>query len=54
MIIPQDWLHIFKYNYRQIAADLSKQKALDSDPRSIKQIVLQGVGGGADNTKIKL
>ena len=28
--------------------DLSKQKALDPDPRAIRQIVFQGVVGGAD------
>ena len=28
--------------------DLSKQKALDPDPRAIQQIVFQGVAGGAD------
>ena len=30
----------FKDNYRLIAVDLSKQKALDADPRAIQQIVL--------------
>ena len=44
----------FNDNYRLIAVDLSKQKALDADPRAIQQIVFQGVVGGADNTKIKL
>ena len=29
-----------------IAVDLSKQKALDADPRAIQQRVFQGVGGG--------
>ena len=38
----------FKDNYRLIAVDLSKQKALDPDPRAIQQIVFQGVVGGAD------
>ena len=33
--------------------DLSKQKALDTDPRAIQQIIFQGVAGGADNRKIK-
>ena len=33
----------FKDNYRLIAADLSKQKVLDADPRAIKQIVFAGV-----------
>ena len=43
----------FKDNYRLIAANLSKQKALDSYPRAIQQIVFQGVVGGADNHKNK-
>ena len=43
----------FKDNYRLIAVDLSKQKALDADPRAIQQIVLQGIAGVDDNTKIK-
>ena len=43
----------FKDNYRLIAVDLSKQKALDTDPRAIQQIVFQGVAGGADNSKIR-
>ena len=44
----------FKDNYRLIVVDLSKQKALDADPRAIQQIVFQGVVGGDDNTKISL
>ena len=44
----------FKDNYRLIAVDLSKQKALDADPRAIQQIVFQGVVGGAAGTKIRL
>ena len=44
----------FKDNYRLIAVDLSKQKALDADPRAIQQIVFQGVVGGDNNTKIRL
>ena len=43
-----------KDNYRLIAVDVNKQKALDADPRAIQQIVFQGVGGEADNTKAKL
>ena len=43
----------FKDNYKVIAADLSKQKALDADPRTIQQIVFQVVGGD-NNTKIWL
>ena len=32
----------FKDNYRLIAVDLSKQKALDADPRAIQQIIFIG------------
>ena len=28
----------FKHNYKMIAIDLSKQQALDADPRKIQQI----------------
>ena len=35
----------FKNNYRIIAVDVSKQKALDTDPRAIQQIVFQGKAG---------
>ena len=44
----------FKDYYKLIAVDLSKQKALDADPRAIQQIVFQGVVGGENNTKIRL
>ena len=44
----------FKNNYKLIAVDLSKQKALDADPRAIQQIVFETVVGGAGNTKIRL
>ena len=44
----------FKGDYKLIAVDLSKQKALGADPRAIQQIVFQGVVGGANNTKIRL
>ena len=44
----------FKDNYRLIAVDLSKQKALDADLRAIHQIIFQGVVGGAAGTKIRL
>ena len=33
---------IQKKNYRLIVADLSKQKALDADPRPIQQIISTG------------
>ena len=42
----------FKDNYRLIAVNLSKQKALGADPKAIQQILFQGVVGGDDNTKI--
>ena len=32
----------FEKNYRLIAADLSKQKALDADSRAIQQIIFIG------------
>ena len=35
-------LFIWKKNYRLIAVDLSKQKALDADPRVIQQIIFTG------------
>ena len=34
-----------KDNYKLIAVDLSKQKALDADPRAIQQILFQGKAG---------
>ena len=33
---------LFKKNYKLIAADLSKQKALDADSRAIQQIIFTG------------
>ena len=36
----------FEKNYRLIAADLSKQKALDADPRAIQQIIFTGTTSG--------
>ena len=44
----------FKDNCRLITVDLSKQKALDADPRAIQKIAFPGVVVGADNTKIRL
>ena len=44
----------FKDNYRLIAVDLSKQKALDADLRAIQQIVFQAVVGVDNGTKIRL
>ena len=43
----------FEKNYRLIAADLSKQKALDVDSRAIQQIVFTGkINAGVNNTRI--
>ena len=36
----------FEKNYRLIAADLSKQKVLDADPRAIQQIIFTGQASG--------
>ena len=47
-------LSYFRDNCRLIAVDLSKQKALDADPRTMQQIVFEGVVGRADGTKIRL
>ena len=47
-------MRFFKDNYRLIAVDLSKQKALYADPRATQQMVFQGVVGEADNTKTRL
>ena len=52
MIIRQA-IYQIKYNYKLIAVDLSKQKALDAAPREIQQILFQGVAGGENKTKIR-
>ena len=44
----------FQDNYRLIAVDLSKQNALDADPRAIQQLVFQGVVEGDNVTKTRL
>ena len=44
----------FKDNYRWTAVDLNKQKALDADPRAIRQVVFQGFVWGNGGTKIRL
>ena len=44
----------FRENYKLTALDLSKQEALDADPRAIQQTVFQGMVGRDDGTKIKL
>ena len=36
------YLAYFKNNYRLIAVDLSKQKALDADKRAIQRIIFTG------------
>ena len=41
----------FEKNYRLIAIDLSKQKALDADPKAIQQIIFTGQ---APNNKIRI
>ena len=33
----------FKENYKLIAIDLSKQQALDADPKEIQQLILQEI-----------
>ena len=40
----------FKENYKMIAVDLSKQQALDADPRAIQQINFTGNLDWAGNT----
>ena len=42
----------FKENYRVIAIDLSKQQALDADPKSIQQINFTTYLDRAGNTRI--
>ena len=43
----------FRKNYRLIAADLSKQKALDADSRAIQQIIFTGkIKAAVANTRI--
>ena len=37
----------FKKNYKLIAVDLSKQKALDADSRAIQQIIFTGTASAA-------
>ena len=56
MIIQQVvyWiLFILKKKHRLIAADLSKQKALDDDPRAIEQIIFTGkITSAVVNTRV--
>ena len=43
----------FEKNYKLIAADLSKQKALDADLRAIQQIIFTGkIKSTAQNTRV--
>ena len=44
----------FEKNYRLIAADLSKPKALDVDSRAIPQIIFTGKIKEAANTKVTI
>ena len=44
---------LFKKNYRLIAVDLSKQKALDADSRAIQQTIFTGkIKAAANNTRV--
>ena len=42
----------FRDSYKMIAIDLSKQQALDADPRAIQQINFTANLDRADNTRI--
>ena len=43
----------FEKDYRLIAADLSKQKALNANSRAIQQIIFTGkIKAAADNTRV--
>ena len=43
----------FEKNYRLIAADLTKQKALDADSRAIQQIIFTGkIKSTVENTRV--
>ena len=55
IIIQQAVCYVyFKDNHKLIAVGISKQKALDADPRAIQQIVFQGVVVGENNSKTRL
>ena len=46
-------LFLFWKNYRLLAADLSKQKALDADSRAIQQIIFTGtIKAAVGNTRV--
>ena len=43
----------FEKNYKLIAADLSKQKALDADSKAIQQVIFTGkIKARSDNTRV--
>ena len=45
----------FEKNYRLIAVDLSKQKALDADPRAIQRIIFTGkIKSTVANTRVMI
>ena len=47
------WLFLFWKQYRLIAADLSKQKALDADSIVIQQIIFTGsIKAAVANTRV--
>ena len=45
-------IHILKKTYKMIAVDLSKQQALDADPRAIQQINFTANLDRAGNTRV--
>ena len=45
LLVVYEILLILKKNYRLIAANLSKQKALDADLKEIQQIIVTGRTG---------
>ena len=45
----------FENNYKWVAVDLSKQKALDADSKAIQQIILTGkIKAEAANTRVTI
>ena len=59
MVEYSNWLFIgfeksfFEKNYRLIAADISKRKALDADSRAIQQVIFTGkIKSTAENTRV--
>ena len=46
---------LFWKNYRLIAVDLSKKKALDADSRAIQQVIFTGkIKATEDNTRVMI